>query len=355
MGIKLGDDVFNIIKRIRSRTGQSEEVSTTETGRHEPTNVIASAFQYGIYGISIWDRNFNLITANSQYADLHKIPSTLLTPGSPLRSIMHNLKARGVLSPDSEPDHLIEFIKNTLAEKGQLTSNIRFSDDTVLEISAERMANGNIAAYLRNATREKMLTKQARLETSRAEAYVNAITRFPVKTDNISSPNGKVQIDQVTRTIATLMEIDWCVVWTTSNVLNEAAALSAYRAVSGIHTQIDNLILPDLVEYIAIMETSRVIAIHDTGKHAFGKVQGSRAPLGEHAHAVLDTPIREDGKIIGVLSCLDTSKARNWTASDKMFALSAASHLGCLMSTSDESSPVGLNSHEVFSSRAAAE
>jgi len=330
-------------------------VAAAAGGPCETANAIANAFQYGIYGVAIWDEHFNLITANRQYADLHKIPSTLLTPGSSLLSIMHNLKVRGVLSSETDPDALMEVIRSALTDTGQLTSYIRFSDDTILEISAERTSNGDTVAYLRNATRDKMLTSQAREAEKQAEAYSDAIANFPLSAGKKSFTGYPQEIDQITHSVASLVQVDWCVVWTRSTILNEATAASAYQSATGKHIEIDNLVLPDLAGYLAVLETSRVIAIGDLDKHAFGQAHGNRAPLDEYAYASLDTPFRQNGQIMGVLSCIDTKSARSWSATDKMFAMSAAAHIGNLIGTTERSSLWELPASEINASRQAAE
>lgn len=321
----------------------------------ENASIIANAFQYGIFGIAIWDQNFDLITANRQYADLHKIPSTLLTPGSNLLSIMHNLKVRGVLSAETDPDALMEVIQSTLTETGQLTSYIRFSDDTMLQISAERMKNSNTVAYLRNATRDKMLTNEARELQKKADAYCDAIGQFPLTAGRASPVGHPQEIDEITRSVASLLQVDWCVVWTRSNILNEATAASAYQSATGNHITIENLVLPDLGAYLAVLETSRVIAIDDIDKHAYGHVHGNRAPLDEYAFASIDTPFRQNGRIMGVLSCIDTKGARAWTATDKMFVMSAAAQIGNLMSAPEQSDLWELPTGEIYASGQAAE
>ncbi|MCE7999414.1 MAG: GAF domain-containing protein [Rhodobiaceae bacterium] len=351
----MGDDVFNIIKWVKSGNDRSQTVTAAAEGPQEISNAIADAFQYGIYGVAIWDQQFNLIAANRQYADLHKIPTTLLTPGSNLLSIMHNLKGRGVLSPETDPDVLMEVIKSTLDETGHLASYIRFSDATILEISAERTSEGNTVAYLRNASRDKMLTNAARESKKRADAYAEAIAKFPLTATKRSNAGYPQEIDEITASVASLLQVDWCVVWTRSNVLNEATAASAYQSATAKHINIENLVLPDLGAYLAVLETSRIIAIGDLDKHAYGQVHGNRAPLDEYAFASMDTPFRQDGKIMGVLSCLDTKAARTWTASDKMFVMAAASHIGDLLSPSVQSDLWDLPSSEIYAGGQAAE
>lgn len=350
----LGDDVFDIIKGIGRLIGRNKKVTATADPK-EPANVIASAFQYGIYGVAIWDPDFNLIIANRQYADLHKIPSSLLAPGSSLLQIMHNLKARAVLSPETDPDQIMSVIEKSLADTGQITSYFRLSDDTVLSISAERMPNGNTASFMRNATRDKLLLKKLRSHAAKTEAYAEAISNFPSKAENVSDRVLNSQLDQITKTVATLLETDWCVVWARSEALNTATSASAYQAASNNHVEIDGMVLPDLAGYLAILETSQIIAIDDLDKHAYGKQQGNRAPLDEYAYASIDVPFRQNGRIVGVLSCLDTHQARNWSAADKMFVLSAASHVGNLMSNREESVLWDLPPREIDTNRQAAE
>ena len=347
--------MFNIIKWNKSRSDHGRSAAAAAVGPRETASAIANALQYGIYGVAVWDQHFNLITANRQYADLHKIPSTLLTPGSNLLSIMHNLKVRGVLSSETDPDTLMELIQSTLLETGQLTSYIRFSDETILEISAERTSNGDTVAFLRNATRDKMLTSQARVAEKKAEAYSDAIANFPLSASKRSFTGHPQEIDQITCSVASLLQVDWCVVWTRSTILNEATAASAYQNATGKHVEIENLVLPDLAAYLAVLETSRVIAIGDLDKHAFGEAHGNRAPLDDYAYASLDTPFRQNGRIMGVLSCIDTKSARNWSATDKMFAMSAAAHIGNLISTTEQGNLWELPTGEIDAGRQAAE
>ncbi len=351
----MGDDVFDIIKEKMWSGAELSPAPPSKAECNQADAALVSAVDYGIYGIAVWDPDFNLITANRQYADLHKIPTTALQPGSNLRAIMHALKARGVLATGTDPDDLMRFIEKTLADTGQLTSYIKLSDDTVLSISAERMPNGNTASFMRNATRDKMLLKELRVDAAKTEAYVDAILKFSSKAENASGRALNAQLDQITQTIAKLMEVDWCVIWVRSSVVNQAVSASSYRTATGTHIEPETIQLPDLAGYLAILETSQVIAIDDVDKHAFGKFQGNRAPLDEHAYAALDTPFRQNGRIVGVLSCLDTHKARNWTAADKMFALSAASHIGNLMSTPPETPLWELPTRETESSHQAAE
>ncbi len=316
---------------------------------------MASAVEYGIYGIAVWDPDFNLITANRQYADLHKIPTTVLRPGANLGAIMHTLKAQGVLATDTDPDNLMSVIEKTLADEGQLTSYIKLSDDTVLSISAERMPNGNTASFMRNATRDKMQLKELRSDAAKTDAYAAAIGNFPLKTENLSGRALNAQLDQITETVATLMKVDWCVIWVRDDALNAATSASAYQAASGSHAEIDGMVLPGLAGYLAILETSQIIAIDDLDKHAYGKQQGNRAPLDEYAHASIDVPFRQNGRIIGVLSCLDTQQARNWSSGDKMFAMAAASHIGNLLQVPAQDELWELPTGEVYPNRQAAE
>ncbi len=321
----------------------------------ENAALIATALEHGIYGMALWDKEFNLIAANSRYSDLHKIPKTLLTPGTNLLTVMQDLKTRGVLTADTDPVTLKAHISQTLATTGQLTSAIKFSDGTFLEISAERMSNGCIVAYLRNATRERILVQEAREKEKRTETYANAIAGFTLPTPDESTATTRAGLHHITKTVATLLPVDWCVVWTRSNTLNEAAAASTYQHATGSHLQIENMILPDLVEYLAILETSQVIAIDDLDKHAFGQVHGNRAPLDDYAYASIDIPFRQNGRIMGVLSCLDTQRARNWSAADKLFAAAAASHIGSLMSSQGSTDLWDLPAGEVYRDGQAAE
>ncbi len=355
MGIRLGDDVLNIIKGKLWAGAKQPPTPSTKSAGDQASAAIVSAVEYGIYGVAVWDPQFNLVTANRQYADLHKISPSVLKPGSNLRAIMHNLKSRGVLSPDTDPDDIMRIIESSLSDTGQITSYIRLSDDTVLSISAERMPNGNTASFMRNATRDKMKLKDLRVDAARSDAYVDAILKFPSKAENLSRRALASQLDEITRTVATLMETDWCVIWVRSSIINQAVSASSFQAAKGTHIEPETMQLPNLAGYLAILEASQLIAIDDLEKHAFGKFQGHRAPLDEHAHASLDTPFRRNGRIMGVLSCLDTHKARNWTAADKMFALSAASHIGNLLSATEESTLWDLPTGEIDPDRQAAE
>jgi len=322
---------------------------------HENAELIAAAFEHGIYGIALWDDEFNLIAANNQYSDLHKIPKTLLTPGINLLAVVEDLKARGVLTADTDPGMLKAHIVQTLAATGQLTSAIKFSDGTFLEISAERMSNGCVIAYLRNATREKILAHEAREKEKRTETYADAIAEFTMTAANGKAKTVSAKLNHVTKTVATLLPVDWCVVWTRSETLNEAAAASAYQRATQAHIEIENMVLPDLTGYLAVLETSQVIAIDDLDKHAFGQVHGNRAPLDDYAYASIDIPFRQNGRIMGVLSCIDTQGARNWSAADKIFASAAASHVGSLMSSSKPSQLWDLPTGEVNPGSQAAE
>eukprot|EP00439_Symbiodinium_sp_Y106_P089928 s1_g2464.t1 len=254
---------------MRRRSVERKKTTTeVAAGQNEPASIIASAFQYGIYGVAIWDPNFDLIIANRQYADLHKIPTTLLAPGTNLLQIMHNLKARGVLSPETDPDDIMRIIESSLSDTGQITSYIRLSDDTVLAISAERMPNGNTASFMRNATRDKLLLKELRSDAAKTEAYADAIMKFPSKAENTSKRALTLQLDQITETVATLMEIDWCVVWVRSSVINQAISASSFQAETGTHIEPETMQLPNLAGYLAILQNSQVIAIDDVEKHA---------------------------------------------------------------------------------------
>ena len=301
---------------------------------YENAALIATAFEHGIYGIALWDEEFNLITANRQYADLHKIPNTFLTPGTSLLAVTQNLKDRGVLTEDTDPEKLKDHIARTLAATGQLTASIKLTDGTFLETSAERLSNGCTVAYLRNATRERIFAKKAYKREKRIEAYADAIAKFPVAFEDKITASRSALINQITQTVATLLSVDWCIVWTRSETLNEATAASTYQNSTQSHIEIDDMILADRGDYLAVLETSQVIAIDDL-EYAFGPAKGDGAPLDEHAHASLDVPFRKNGRIMGVLSCLDTQSTRSWGAEDKILASAAASHIGSLMSSSE--------------------
>lgn len=352
-------DVFKGLKgKIRgSLRGASKNLSTSALNVHSggESVLLQNALEHGIYGIALWDEEFNLIRANRQYADLHKIPSTLLTPGRNLLAIMQNLKSRGILTADTDPTKLKEHISHTLASIGHLTSVIKFSDGTFLEISAERLSNGCIVAYLRNATREKILSKAARENEKKTEKYADAITCFPIPSNQDGPSTFAEHTNQITKTVATLLSVDWCIVWTRSEILNEAAAVSAYQHATQSHIHIDTMVLPDLGSYLAALETSQIIAIDDLDNHAYGRIHGNRAPLDDYAHASIDIPFRKNNLIMGVLSCLDTKSARRWTAADKMFVMSAASRIGELMNPQREDQMWELPTSEINGSSQAAE
>jgi PAS fold/GAF domain len=349
------DIIKNKIRRSLEGPGDRSPGTCLTHNSYENAALISTAFEHGIYGIALWDEEFNLITANSQYSDLHKIPKALLTPGTNLLTVMNDLKTRGVLTADTDPATLKAHISLTLATTGQLTSAIRFSDGTFLEISAERMSNGCIVAYLRNATREKVLAREAREKEKRTETYADAIASFAMPAADERAATVSARLNHVTETVATLLPVDWCVVWTKSDTLNEAAAASTYQRATQSHIDIENTVLPDLAGYLTILETSPVIAIDDLDKHAFGQVHGNRAPLDDYAYASIDIPFRQNGRIMGVLSCLDTQGARNWSAADKMFASAAASHIGSLMSSPEPIELWDLPTGEIYRGGQAAE
>jgi len=359
MGKNRGSDVFDIIKdKIRrpfEGAGDDTPDSDLIINSYENAALIASAFQHGIYGIALWDEEFNLIAANNQYSDLHKIPKTLMTPGTNLLTLMQDLKSRGVLTSSTDPTALNAHIANILATTGQLTAAIELTGGTFLEISAERMSNGCTVAFLRNATREKILAREAQEKETKTEIYADAIAKFALTAVGEKTATVPTLLNHVTETVATLLPVDWCVVWTRSETPNETAATSAYQSATRSHIELENMALSDFPEYLAILQTSKIVAIDDLDKHAFGQIHGSKAPLDEHAYALIDIPFKKDGRIVGVLNCVDTQGARSWSAADKIFVAAAASHISSLLSSPEPGHLWHLPSGEIYRGGQAAE
>lgn len=294
----------------------------------ENDRLLAAALQHGVYAFALWDRDLNLIAANRRYPDLHKIPEEMLHEGINALEIMSSLKARGLLSGNTDPEKLARYIARELASAGQLVTHVSFTDGTVLEISAERMTDGNFVTFLRDASHQHMKERKWDKRETRADAYTAAISTFNAL--NPADDGLRPALDEVTRTIATLLDVDRCVIWTLNPSGETAQARSCFMKDTG-HTLLPDITMDKAEIYASVLRASEIMAIPDLEKHIVSAEYNGDAPDAVKARAKLDATIRLFGQPVGSLSCLDQTRPRYWKPEDKLFVMAAAARIGACL------------------------
>lgn len=125
----------------------------------------------------------------------------------------------------------------------------------------------------------------------------------------------------ITETVATGLQIDRTGFW--KILEDKLVCLDLYDNNSEIHKVDKDLIAAELPHYFNALKEGIAIVAHDAASNPYTKELKETYLIPRNITDMLDLPIREKGKLIGVLCCENCEEQRNWTEADLAFARAA--------------------------------
>ncbi len=307
------------------RTSAEEiSISAKSLDLSDNTEQLAAALEGSNFGFALWDPDLNLIAANPRYPDIHKIRSELLKPGINARDLMADLKVRGILAPNADPIKLAEFISHKLQTTGTLLSQVEFTDNTVLEITADLLPGGNIVTFLRDASHEKAMDRKWENHKTRLQSFEELLTEMP------KFIAGSSALNIITQRVADLLKVDRCVIWTGDMDAGVARSISHYNRPLGAQDEAVEFSMKTTNAFNALLSNSSILAIDDMKTHVLGLDLQDDRTFGKTVKAFLAIPILQNGRTIGLISCVALDQPRDWQSDEKLFLAAIAAQLPSL-------------------------
>jgi GAF domain-containing protein len=304
---------------------EKTRISSDSLSLIDNTDHITAALDGSNYGFAIWDEALNMICCNPRYPDIHKVREELLQPGINARELMIDLKKQGILSPNADPTKLAEYIATQLSTCGTLLSNVEFTDGTILEITADRLPDGNIVTFLRDASHEKNLEKEWKARETRLRAFAETLGNFH---HFLAS---ETPLHEVTKSVGTQLGVDRCSVWIGDFTAGVSRSISLFNHDTGGQDSPLEFSLKTTEALNALLQNSSILAIDDLKNHVLALDIADDRTYGDTVKAFLAVPIIVDGQPLGLISCVALKQPRTWTDDEKIFVTAIAGHMAPLV------------------------
>jgi len=249
--------------------------------------------------------------------------------GSPKSEIIGKTFAELALFSDKSPQKFFEADQKAIRENITVTTEdwYLFPDKSrkpMEVIRAPLIQNGKAAGLLGIA-----LDITERRMASNYE-YANELSSALAKittSPTISAGILKDAADIISREGCAALNATRAGIWIKTHEVNILKSISCYDISTGEYIVQDDFDLSDYMEYTKLLGTERIIIANDvkTSKELSGLLDG----YGPNLCALLDIPIRIDGKLAGTVtieqdSCETFSENREWTIAELNFASSLA-------------------------------
>ncbi len=135
----------------------------------------------------------------------------------------------------------------------------------------------------------------------------------------------------VTRKVAEALEVERVSVWISTEDDRKIQAIALFERGPGRHSAGAVLTREQCPRYFAALEDAHTLAAEDAqvDPRTAGFNDGYLVPLG--IHALLDVPIRRDGRTIGVVCHEQVGESRRWLPEERYFAASVADLVALLL------------------------
>lgn len=141
---------------------QTEGVSAGPGTDGDARGLLAEAVEALEEGFVLYDRDKELVFANSRYAEMLGPHRDLLVPGTPMQVIIGQAVGSGHITIVRGPEGGLPAILKVLDETGNLKIEINVADGTQREITLARLNNGGIVATARDITEQRTAEARAR-------------------------------------------------------------------------------------------------------------------------------------------------------------------------------------------------
>jgi len=168
---------------------------------------------------------------------------------------------------------------------------------------------------------ERSMAHSIRLSNKLTDALAN-VTKSP----NISAGDLKAAADIIVREGCVALDVTRVGVWSISENAECLKNISCYDTLIEDHCVQEDFDLTDRKVYTSRLQNERMIVTDDVSKLDFDLFSDGYSP---NVCAVLDAPVRIDGKLVGVVcveqdQCSKYPKARKWMSEEQNFASSLA-------------------------------
>lgn len=166
----------DVVDNLNSLVEEASQVS--QFGR----DLLNSAVQSLSQGISIIDRDLNIVAWNRQFGDLFGFPKKLLAVGNPIEGLIRHNVERGILGP-GDPDTLVERRLAHLRSGTPHKNERILAPDHYLEVVGHPMPGGNYITTYTDITEQKAYERQLKQNNESLELVVQE------RTNNLESLN----------------------------------------------------------------------------------------------------------------------------------------------------------------------
>ncbi|HVC02228.1 MAG TPA: NahK/ErcS family hybrid sensor histidine kinase/response regulator [Steroidobacteraceae bacterium] len=165
---------FAALQRDINTTVRSLSTSIRDIELHR--NLLRATLEHLPQGISVVDRDLNIIAWNRRYEEIFAYPRSLLRRGVSVRELMDHNATRGLMGA-GEPGTLIARRLEQLRRNTPYSSERRLPDGTVLEIRGNAVPEVGYVTSFSDVTAYKRTEQELRTMTESLERYVQERTR----------------------------------------------------------------------------------------------------------------------------------------------------------------------------------
>jgi PAS domain S-box-containing protein len=142
-----------------------------------------------------------------------------------------------------------------------------------------------------------------------------------------------VAFSSITEQVSLLLGTSRTSIWRYNNDKTALICEDLYTPETRSHENGLVIFVDDYPEYLKSLEQARVLAITDALADSRSIELADNYLIPNFIQSMLDTPIRSEGKMSGILCCEQTGKKRFWTIEDQEFTSSIADIISTLIQT----------------------
>lgn len=142
-------------------------------------------------------------------------------------------------------------------------------------------------------------------------------------------------VRRIVETAARVLDVERIGLWFFNEDRSAIVAENIYIASENLHRGAQSLLAKDYPRYFAALEESRTIAAHDSRVDPRTSEFNNTYAGPLDVRAMLDVPVRREGRVIGVMCNEQLGRDRIWSTEDQEFAASLADLVGTAIEASE--------------------
>lgn len=145
----------------------------------------------------------------------------------------------------------------------------------------------------------------------------------------------RAAVRRIVEAAAKVLDVERIGLWFLNEDRTAIVCEDLYVAPEGLHRGAASLAAADYPRYFAALEESRTIAAHDARSDPRTSEFNAKYSIPIDVRAMLDVPLRREGRVVGVMCNEQVGRDRTWSAEDQDFAASLADLVGTAMEASE--------------------